>query len=273
MTNNELEIYECMENFEDLLLLDKEPKIYAYFKHENTLKKAFKDISPYAQFFLSNFALQHWCLQKRKEINLDLNELLKNRIYVGVNQKHTPLYLQAEVLIVTEDAIKHTESYIKHTTHLTKEEKESLLETFFNIKSNINKNRFSTVLQNAVLVLIQDNEKYFKNIYRKTKKIFKSLDDEISSVYHSSDLIIEAYAYYKKQNKELFYFNRQIENIFKTFGDYPFEKDMTVVLNETIEGNVVAKIAEKMDKSFKYVATRYEKIKETLNVFLFGFYY
>ena len=44
MTNNELEIYECMENFEDLLLLDKEPKIYAYFKHENTLKKAFKDI-------------------------------------------------------------------------------------------------------------------------------------------------------------------------------------------------------------------------------------
>ena len=123
------------------------------------------------------------------------------------------------------------------------------------------------------MILIQDNEKYFKNIYRKTKKIFKSLDDEISSVYHSSDLIIEAYAYYKKQNKELFYFNKQIENIFGAFKDYPFEKDMTFVLNETIEGSVVAKIAEKMNKSYKYVATRYEKIKETLNVFLFGFYY
>ena len=48
---------------------------------------------------------------------------------------------------------------------------------------------------------------------------------------------------------------------------------MTFVLNETIEGSVVAKIAEKMNKSYKYVATRYEKIKETLNVFLFGFYY
>lgn len=273
MTENELEIYECMENFEDLLLLDRKPKVYAYFKHENTLKKALNEASPYALFFLSNFALQHWCSLKREEIQLDLNELLKNRIYVGVNQKYTPLYIQAEVLIVTKDAIKHIENYIKHTKHLTSEEKESLLETFFNIKSNINKNRFSAVLQSAISILVQDNDKYFKEIFKKTKKIIKNLDDEISSVYHSSDLILEAYAYYKKQNKELFYFNKQIENIFKTFGNYPFEKDMTVVLNETIEGNVVAKIAEKMDKSYKYVATRYEKIKETLNVFLFGFYY
>lgn len=273
MTPNEQEILECMEEFKDFLLFNKNNKVYAYFKHEETLKKALEDVSSYAYFFLSNFALQHWCLLKREEINLDLEELLKDRIYIGVNQKYTPLFLQKEVLSVTKESIEYIERYISKTTHLTKDEKASLLETFFNIKSGINKNNFSTVLYRAISILINDNEKYFKKIYRQTRKMSKGLSDEILGVYHSSELILEMYAYYKKQNKELYYFNKQIEDIFKTFDDYPFEKDINLVLKETTSEVVVSKIAKKMNKSYKYVSTRYEKIKETLNVFLFGFYY
>ena len=272
MTPNEEEILECMENFNDFLLFNN-TKVYAYFNHENTLKKALNDVSPYTYFFLSNFALQHWCLLKREEINLDLEELLKDRIYIGVNQKYNPLYLQKEVLSVTKDSIKYIENYIKTTSHLAKEQKDCLLETFFNIKSKINKNKFTEIFCNALSILIKDNEKYFKRIYKQTRKIFKDLDNEITNVYHSSELILEMYAYYKEENKELYYFNKQIESIFNTFNNYPFEKDITVVLKETTTGAVISKIASKMNKSYKFVATRYEKIKETLNVFLFGFYY
>lgn len=273
MTPNEQEIFECMEEFKDFLLLNKDTKIYAYFKHEETLKKALGEVSSYAYFFLSNFALQHWCLLKREEINLDLEELLKDRIYIGVNQKYTPLYLQKEVLSVTKESVEYIKKYINKTTHLTNDEKASLLETFFNIKSDINKNKFSSIFKNAVSILIKDNEKYFKKIFKQTRKISKNLDNEIIDVYHSSELILEMYAYYKKQNKELYYFNKQIEDIFKTFDDYPFEKNINLVLKESTSGAVIGNIAKKMNKSYKYVSTRYEKIKETLNVFLFGFYY
>lgn len=266
-------IRKALIEFDEQISIEKGVKCYSYNNHEKLFQKVLERVDRHTSFFFSTFALQKWCAKQRRKASLDLRELTKGRIYMGVNQKYDPLSIQEKVLKTTNEVLNFIDKIIENEENFLEEnEVKALKEVLYEEETGISDYLLTKSLKTAMDKISFKYRKYFKNRYVKIHDLYLSLEGNIKYVYHDSDTLLNLYIYSRKKEDEYYMFRRQTERIIDSFKFYPFLDGVLPVLNEIADGKNILTVANEMDRDFKYVKKRVEEAKKVFEVFLWGYF-
>ena len=259
-------------NFAQILSLSEPVSVYAYGGHERLLKRALECSDRYTAFFLSSFVLEKWCLEKRKEIDLDIEELKRYRIYMGVNQKHEPLTVQEQVLVLSTEVAGLIDEIIDDSIDLfNPEEKDALSIVFTGTNESLSRVVLAQGLKSGIGKISLNYGNKFSAFYNQIFDLYLSLENRVKVLYHDSEVLKELYTYSKSTEDEYYYFRIQTEKIIESLKGYPFTDGLYDVCLRLFEGKNTKTIADELDRDFKYAKKRVFECQRVIESFLWGY--
>lgn len=259
-------------NFAQILSLKDTSVVYAYGGHERLLKRVLDDTDRYVAFFLSSFVLEKWCLEKRKAIDLDIEELKRCRIYMGVNQKYEPLTVQEQVLVLSAEVVGLIDEIIDDSSGLfSPEEKEALSIVFAGTNESLSRVILAQGLKSGIGKISLNYGNKFSAFYNQIFDLYLSLENRVKVLYHDSEVLKELYTYSKSTEDEYYYFRIQTEKIIESLKGYPFTDGLYDVCLRLFEGKNTKTIADELDRDFKYAKKRVLECRRVIESFLWGY--
>ena len=231
------------------------------------------------------YPIQKWAEESRKSLELDLSALqdfLEERrdSYYGV-VRYSDLSLQKKMLMNSEKMLRLTDRILsgKSECPLNNKELKTIRAIHGSESDDVSKHFIDNYYEESVKKVICSYKEVYRQLYEIIREEFSELEGDMQSAFHNSDYLvliaplISSDAGRVKGNQiDYSLVKNEIDACVSAVAGYPFNgMEIQKVLLLRAEGCSESECARRINKSRKYIHTRYEDGMRAISSLLWGY--